>query len=165
MKKILSFLMAIVLVISLGGCTSASTDASGVKIVADDGISARVENSVLYVSCPDNMQIDDITVDGRRVWLSDGKYAIPNENQPEKIVIEADDIEISKGETKISSVLLSLYDSHTNSYSVTWHTGEKNHSDVLLECLNDSEKREITPYSDEGNDDYVNRAVFYGLKY
>ena len=165
MKKILSFLMAIVLVISLGGCTSASTDASGVKIVADDGISARVENSVLYVSCPDNMQIDDITVDGRRVWLSDGKYAIPNENQPEKIVIEADDIEISKGETKISSVLLSLYDSGTNSYSVTWHTGEKNNSDVLLECLNDSEKREITPYCDEGNDDYVNRAVFYELKY
>ena len=120
MKKILSFLMAIVLVISLAGCTSASTDASGVKIVADDEISARVENSVLYVSCPDNMQIDDITVDGRRVWLSDGKYAIPNENQPEKIVIEADDIEISKGETKISSVLLSLYDSGTNSYSVTW---------------------------------------------
>lgn len=165
MKKVFSLLLAIIFVLVFTNCTKNDTQPSTPQIIADDGVSAVVENGVLSVESLENTVVSDVTVDGKRVWLTDGTYNFDDFSTVSEIKVSAENIENIDNECNVSSVLLSLYDSNSNSYSVTWHTQNINPYSVILICNDDTSERKITAYCDEGNGDYVNRAVFYNLKY
>lgn len=165
MKKLFSFLLAIMLVLTLSNCSKSSSVSGGPVITADNGVNAVIENSVLSVECTEDTLLSNVTVDGKRVWLTDNKYNIDNLSNVSEIEVKSKKYTSTGSENSVSSVLLSIYDSSSNSYSITWHTENINNSSVLLECDDNSEKKTITAYCDEGNGDYVNRAVFYNLKY
>lgn len=166
MKKIFSFLLAIVFIFMFAQCTKSDSKVSGnPEIVVDGGAEAVIKDGVLSVTYPDDSYISDITLDGKRVWLTDDTYNIGDTSGISVIKVDAEKCPNYAENNKVSSVLLSIYDSNSNSYSVTWHTESISHSTVMLGWDGNSQQKIITAYSDEGNDDYVNRAVFYDLKY
>lgn len=165
MKKVFSLLLAIIFALVFTNCAKSNTKQGEPEIIADDGVNAVVENDMLSVDSADDTVISDVIVDGKRVWLTDGKYNFDNFSTVSEIKVGSDKAENIDSDCNISSILLSLYDSDTNSYSVTWHTQNINPSSVILVCNDDATEKKITAYCDEGNGDYVNRAVFYNLKY
>lgn len=166
MKKIFSFLLAIIFIFVFAQCTKSEDKVSGEPgLIVDGGAEAVIENGVLSVTYPDDSYIADITVDGQRVWLTDDTYTIGDISDISEIKVDAEKCGDYAENNKVSSVLLSIYDSKSNSYSVTWHTESISHSTVMLGWDGNSQQKIITAYSDEGNGDYVNRAVFYDLEY
>lgn len=162
-KKITALIMIILLAITLTNCSSSDNSKSLPKISADDDVNAVVENGILSVTYPNNLVLTDVTVDNSRIWLTDGKYNLSNSESSNKIKISTDKISSKTSAFEVYSVLLSVFDSDTNSYSVTWHTEDFTSSKVILEQTGNLEMSEITPYCDQGNGDFVNRAVFYNL--
>lgn len=166
MKKIFSFLLAIIFIFVFAQCTKSEDKVSGEpELIVDGGAEAVIKDGVLSVTYPDNSYIADITVDGQRIWLTDDTYNIGDTSGISEIKVDAEKCPNYAENNKFSSVLLSIYDSESNSYSVTWHTESISRSTVMLGWDGNSQQKIITAYSDEGNGDYVNRAVFYNLKY
>lgn len=166
MKKVFCLFMAVVFAVMFAQCAKSDKASAGEpEIVADGGAAAVIENGVLSVTYPDDSYISDITIDGNRVWLTDDTYCIGDTSSISEINVDAEKCPEYAENNEMSSVLLSIYDSKTNSYSVTWHTDSISHSTVMLGWDGNSQQKIITAYSDEGNGDYVNRAVFYNLEY
>lgn len=164
-KKVILLLLVVVFAISFTNCASNDNSNDSPKITVSGEASAVVENGILSVTHSDDVVVTDITVDGSRIWLTDNKYDLSNSATANKIKIHTAEKTDFSDVKSIYSVLLSVFDSDTNSYSVTWHTNELLSSKVVLESSNNPSPVEITPYCDEGNGDYVNRAVFYDLDY
>lgn len=170
MKKIFALLLAIAMLFALSACTDSRAETvlniSGGPVVKIDGdASAQFKDGVLTVTHSENIYIENVTVDGRRVWLTDGAFMISDYDEDTNVEIEAQTAEANAGNTSVSSVILSLYDTQNNSYSVTWHTTEKDCPTVEIIDEESMTSRTVSAYCDEGNSDFVNRAVFYNLDY
>lgn len=164
-KKVIILLLTVAVAVTFTNCADNDNSGESPKITISGEASAVIENDILSVTYNEDVVVTDITVDGSRIWLTDNKYDLSNSATANKIKICAEE-KIDLDDTKnIYSVLLSIFDSDTNSYSITWHTNEFTYSNVVLESNNNSNSVEITPYCDEGNGDYVSRAVFYNLDY
>lgn len=174
-KGIIALILSVVIVFSVSACTNSGTSAPAnasqtgaqvygePKITVDGNAQAKAENGVLKVDAQGEY-ISDATVDSQRVWLTDGQYTL--ENCTDKTRIEITSVERSEtAAEKAESVILSIYDSDTNSYSVTWRTANGDYPTVKISKKDGSGEKTIGAYSDETENGYVNRAVFYKLDY
>lgn len=161
--KIVLLPLIAVITITFVSCNSNELS-SHPKISVKGSANAVINDGILSVTCSDDNVITDITVNDSRIWLTNGKYEIADFSNTDEVKISTQEKEDFVTADNIYSVLLSFYDTDTNSYSLTWHTKNLTSSMVILSS-GDSEVTEVTPYCDEGNGDYVNRAVFYNLDY
>ena len=162
-KRILAFFMCMILVLSASACANSGADGEP-KITADGNVQAQVTEGVLKADAPDGEYISDITVNSQRIWLTDGQYTL--ESCTEKTEIEI--TSVKREETaaqKAESVILSIYDSDTNSYSVTWRTEKADYPVVKINSKSSPDEKTVSAYCDECDTGYVNRAVFYNLDY
>lgn len=159
MKRIIPLLIAVMLLCACAGRADIQ------PLVRTDGhAEAYVREGILHVRCEEGRYAAAVTVNGERVWLCDGQYTIGacGAQTQVRVHTEAYPKVISKQEA--DSIVLSLYDSERNAYSVTWHTQLKNYPLLKLRRLGEETERTVTGYCDEGSGDYVNRAVMYGLE-
>lgn len=159
MKRIIPLLIAVMLLCACAGRADIQ------PLVRTDGhAEAYVREGILHVRCEEGRYAAAVTVNGERVWLCDGQYAIGacGAQTQVRVHTEAYPKVISKQEA--DSIVLSLYDPDRNAYSVTWHTQLKNYPLLKLRRLGEETERTVTGYCDEGSGDYVSRAVIYGLE-
>ena len=175
-KQIIALVLSLVILFSMSACTNSdlftgedNSVQTGVKAYGDPKISvdgnaqAKVENGVLKVDAQDEY-ISDITVDSQRIWLTDGQYTLESCTDKTRIEITSV-IREEAAAQKAESVILSIYDSDTNSYSVTWRTEKADYPTVKISSESAPEEKTVSAYCDECDTGYVNRAVFYNLDY
>lgn len=166
-KRITALLMCVILAVTFSACANFGGDSSGYgepKITAGENVSYRFAQGALEAQAPDGEYISDVTVDSERVWLTDGRYAVENCTDKTEIEITS----VKREETaahKAESVILSIYDSGTNSYSVTWRTENADYPTVKIASKGETQGKTVGAYCDECDTGYVNRAVFYDLDY
>ncbi len=163
-KRISAFVMCLILVLSVSACSNSGADAQKPRIISEGSVQVQVVQGVLKAHVPEGEYISDITVDSRRIWLTDGQYTLEDCTGKTKIEITS----VTEEETsaqKAESVILSLYDSGTNSYSITWRTETSDYPVVKFKAESASKEKEVSAYCDECDTGYVNRAVFYNLDY
>lgn len=170
MKKILVLLLCAVMFFSFSACSEnqAKTvlNISGGPVVEIEGdANADFKDGVLTVSYSETSYLSNVTVDGESVWLTDGSYEIGSCDENTTVEITAKEINSNEQDYSASSVILSIYDSKTNSYSVTWHTPVADSQKAELISSDGNILKTVWVYCDYGNSDYVNRAVFYNLDY
>lgn len=167
LKKIVALISALLMFLSAGACSKEpEKDNTGTpKITVDGDASATFENGILKVKHSSNVYIADVIIDGKRVWLCDGCYTLEQYDSRTKIEIKAVPISERNSNQQLDSIVLSLYDTSNNAYSVTWHTAKADCPTMKIRLANSDETHTINAYSDEGNGDFVNRAVAYNLEY
>ena len=138
-KKLLVVISLFALLISCTACTGRATQViqtpNGPEIqIYGDGVEATFENGVLKLNKAENSFISDISVDGERVWAVNDSCKIGNYTPETEIRVTAETLS-EKPEQEITSLLLSLYDTTQNAYSLTWHS-EKQDSQKIRPALN-----------------------------
>ncbi len=170
MKKILVLLLCAVMFFTFSACSEnqAKTvlNISGGPVVEIEGnANADFKDGVLTVSHSDTSYLSNVTVDGESVWLTDGSYEMGSCDENTTVEITAKEKNSNEQDYSVSSVILSIYDSKTNSYSVTWHTPVADSQKAELVSSDGDTLKTAWAYCDDGNSDFVNRAVFYNLDY
>lgn len=167
-KKLLAMTFLFIFLFSCSACTGRATQViqipNGPEIrLYGDEVSASFENDVLQITKADNSYISDITVDGERVWAVNDSCKIDNYSSETEICVTAEAL-AEKPNQEITSLLLSMYDTSRNSYSLTWHSEKQDAFSVVFNEATTGTAYEVAAYSDKASEDYVNRAVIYDLK-
>ena len=98
MRKIVSFIVLLICFTYLVGCSGAGIESGQQaetqpqnlvhesvteygRIQIDGKASAEIMDGVLKVSCEPEETLTDVTVDGRRIWLTDGEYSLGNSDK------------------------------------------------------------------------------------
>lgn len=102
-------------------------------------------------------------MDGERVWAVNDSCKIGNYTPETEIRVTAETLS-EKPEQEITSLLLSLYDTAQNAYSLTWHSEKQDAFQVVFTENPTGAQYTVDAFSDEASEDYVNRAVIYDLK-
>lgn len=168
-KKLLVVIALFAFLISCTACTSGRATQviqtpNGPEIrLYGDGVDASFENGVLQLKKAETCYISDITVDGERVWAVNDSCKIANYTAETEIRVTAETLS-EKPQQEITSLLLSLYDTGRNAYSLTWHSEKQDAFQVVFTENQTGTKYTVDAYSNEASEDYVNRAVIYDLK-
>lgn len=168
MKRTFSLFLCAVMIFTFSACNQRRAKtvlniSGGPSVEIDGDASAEFMDGILTVSTSENSYISDITVNDKRVWLTDGSYKIGNCDENTVVEITAKEKVSNAQEYSAYSVLLSIYDSESNSYSVTWHTPVADCQKAKLVSSDGDDVKTVWAYCDEGESDFVNRAVFYNL--
>lgn len=180
MRKIVSFIVLLICFAYLVGCSGAGIESDQQaetqsqnlvhesvteygRIQIDGKASAEITDGVLKVSCAPEETLTDVTVDGRRIWLTDGEYSLGNSDKNTVIQIQTKPKPKQVTSQEVASVVLTYYGDGKNSYAVTWHTSKRDCPSMGIRKQGQDLEKKITGYCDDANFDYVNRAVAYDL--
>lgn len=180
MRKIVSFIVLLICFTYLVGCSGtgielepqAETPSQPLvyesvteygHIQINGKASAEITDGVLKVSCDPEETLTDVTVDGRRIWLTDREYSLGNSDKNTVIQIQTKPKPKQATSQEVASVVLTYYGAGKNSYAVTWHTSKRDCPSMGIRKQGQDLEKKITGYCDDANFDYVNRAVAYDL--
>lgn len=135
------------------------------EIAVSGNAEVSIDGGVLCAVPSNEEYIKDVTVDGTRVWLSNGRYNLGKYSDETQISVTCAPIPEGIDKQDIYCIVLSVYDSSRNAFSLTWHTQNEEMPTVKIRKKNTVGENIITAYCDKTDTDYVNRAVAYDLEY